>query len=107
MCFCYAVIHGLRLFATSVRKWTRHLTDFPTSRFQTPDWQVECRIVLTEIYDHLCLSGMAVKTSLDMGPRPFSLQCSAPWGALCDTTNAVSHGNLISHGLYLELRVGD
>ena len=40
---------------------------------------------------------MAVKTALiDTGPRPFSLQCSAPWGALCDTTNAVSPGYLIS-----------
>ena len=25
VCFRYAVIHGLRLFATSIRKWTRHL----------------------------------------------------------------------------------
>ena len=40
MCFRYAVLHGFHLFATSIRKWTRHLTDFPTSRFQTPDWQV-------------------------------------------------------------------
>ena len=76
MCFRYAVIHGLRLFATSIRKWTRHLTDFPTSRFQTPDWQVDCRTVLTEIYGHLCISDMAVKTALiDTGPRPFCLQC--------------------------------
>ena len=97
MCFRYAVLHGLRLFATSVRKWTRHLTDFPTSRFQTPNWQVECRTVLTEIYRHLCLSDLAVKTALiDTGPRPFCLQCSAPWGALCDATNAILRGNLIS-----------
>ena len=68
-----------------------------TSRFQTPDWQVECRTVLTEIYSHLCLSDMAVKTALiDTGPRPFCLQCSAPWGALCDATNAGLRGNLIS-----------
>ena len=60
-------------------------------RFQTPDWQVECRTVLTEIYSHLCLSDMAVETALiDTGPRPFCLQCSAPWGALCNTTDAVS-----------------
>ena len=64
MCFRYAVLHGIRLFATSVRKWNRHLTDFPTSRFQTPDWQVECRAVLAEIYSHLCLSDMAVRTAL-------------------------------------------
>ena len=56
MCFRYAVIHGLRIFATSVRKWTRHLIDFLTSCFQTPDWQVDCRTVLTEIYGHLCTS---------------------------------------------------
>ena len=81
MCFRYAVLHGLRLFATSVQKWTRHLTDYPTSRFQTPDWQAECCTVLTEIYSHLRLSDMAVKTALiDTGPRPFCLQCSTPWG---------------------------
>ena len=97
MCFRYAVIHGLRLFATSIRKWTRHLTYFPTSRFQTPDWQVDCRAMLTEIYGHLCINDMAVKTALiDTGPWPFSLQCSALWGALCDTSNAVLRGNLIS-----------
>ena len=96
-CRCHSIAHLMCLFATSVRKWTRHLTYFPTSRFQTPDWQVECRTVLTEIYSHLCLSDMAVKTALiDTGPRPFCLQCSAPWGTLCDTTNAVSRGNLIS-----------
>ena len=70
----YAVIHGLRLFATSIRKWAKHLTDFPTSRFQTPDWQVVCRALLTEIYGHLCINDMAVKTALiDTGPRPFTL----------------------------------
>ena len=94
ICFRYAVIHGLRLFATSIRKWTRHLTDFPTSRFQTPDWQVDCCTVLTEIYGHLCISDMAAL--IDMGPRPFCLQCSVPWGAVCDALNAVSRGNLIS-----------
>ena len=97
MCFRYAVLHGLRLFATSVRKWTRHLTVFPASRFQTPDWQVECRAVLAEIYSHLCLSDMAVKSALiDTGPRPFCLQCSTPWGGLCDTASAISRGNLIN-----------
>ena len=61
MCYRYAAIHGLRLFSTSIRKWARHLTEFPTSRFQTPDWQVVCRTVLTEIYGHLCINDMAVK----------------------------------------------
>ena len=67
-------------------------------RFQTPDWQEECRTVLTDIYSHLCLSDMAVKTALiDTGPRPFCLQCSTPWGGLCDTTKAVSPGNMINN----------
>ena len=30
MCYRYAVINDLKLFATSIRKWSRHLTDFPT-----------------------------------------------------------------------------
>ena len=91
MFYHYAVI------ATSIWKWTRNLTEFLTSCFQTPDWQVVCRAVLTEIYGHLCINDMAVKTALiDTGPRPFTLQCSAPWGALCDTSNTVSRGNLIS-----------
>ena len=79
MCFRYAIIHGLKLFATSIRKWTRHLTDFPISRFQTPNWLEDCRTVLTEIYGHLGISGMAVKTALiDTCPRPSCLQCQAP-----------------------------
>ena len=81
MCFCYAVLHGLRLFATSVRKWTRHLTEFPTGCFQTPEWQTACHAVLAEIYSHLCLSDKAVSAALiDTGPRPFCLQCPSPWG---------------------------
>ena len=97
MCFRYAVLHRLRLFATSIRKWTRHLTDFPTNHFQTPDWQMECRTVLSEIYSHLCLTDAAAKRALfDTGPRHFCLQCSAPWGGLCDAANAVSRGNLIN-----------
>ena len=80
MCYRYAIIHDLKLFA-SIRKWSRHLTDFPTNRFQTPDWQVLCRTVLREIYSHLCLTDTSVKTALlDTGPRPFDLQCSTPWG---------------------------
>ena len=53
--------------------------------------------MLTEIYSHLYLSDMAVETALiDTGPRPFCLQCSALWGALCNATDAVSRGNLIN-----------
>ena len=97
MCFRYAVLHGLRLFATSVQKWTRPLTDFPTSRFQTPDWQEECLTVLTEIYSHLCISDMAVKTALiDTGPRPFCLQCSTPWGGDYVIRRELLRGEILS-----------
>ena len=50
MCYRYAMINDLKSFATSVRKWSRHLTDFPTDRFHTHDWQVQCRSVLKDIY---------------------------------------------------------
>ena len=81
MCYRYAMINDLKSFATSVRKWPRHLTDLTTDRFQTHDWQVQCRSMLKEIYSHLCLTDVSVKTALvDTGPRPFVLQCSMPWG---------------------------
>ena len=99
------MIQGLKSFATSIMKWSKHLTDFPTPRFQTPDWQSQCRSVLLEIYGHLCLTDVAVKTALvDTGPRPFSLRCSAPWGALCDSAVVVSRGNLISD-ILIETRI--
>ena len=83
MCYRYAMIQGLKSFATSIRKWAKHLIDFPTAHFPTPDWQAQCRSVLIDIYGHLCLTDLAVKTALvDTGPRPFSLRCSAPWGGI-------------------------
>ena len=69
MCFRYAVINDLKSFPTSVRKWSRHLTDFPIDRFNTHNWQVQCRSVLKDIYSHLCLTEVAVKEALvDTGP---------------------------------------
>ena len=81
MCYRYAVLHGLKTFASAIRKWARPLTAFPTSRFQTPDWQLQCRSVLRDIYSHLCLTDMVVKMALlESGPQPFSLSCLPPWG---------------------------
>ena len=95
MCYRYAVLQGQKTFANG--KWVKHLTDFPTPRFQTPDWQVQCRSVLAEIYGHLCLTDLAVKTALiDSDPRPFMLHCSAPWGALHSDSSTALCGNLIS-----------
>ena len=90
MCFRYAVINDLKLFATSVRKWSRHLTDFPIDRFNTHNWQVQCRSVLKDIYSHLCLTDVAVREALvDTGPQPFVLKCHTPQGGLCDIINNV------------------
>ena len=101
----YAVLQGLKTFANSIRKWVKHLTDFPTPRFQTPEWQVQCRSVLAEIYGHLCLTDMAAKTALiDSGPRPFTLLCLAPWRALHDVSSTALRGNLVSD-ILVETRV--
>ena len=90
MCFRYAVINDLKLLATSIRKWSRHLTDFPIDRFNTHDWQVQCRSVLKDIYSHLCLTDVAVSRALvDTGPRPFVLKCHTQQGRLCDIINNV------------------
>ena len=66
MCFRY----DLKLFATSVRKWSRHLIDFPTDWFNTHDWQVQCQSILKEIYGHLCITDIAVKNALTDWPPP-------------------------------------
>ena len=63
MCYRYAVLHELKLFATAVRKWARPLTDFPTSRFNTVGWESQCRTILLDIYSHLCLTDSVVETA--------------------------------------------
>ena len=99
------MLQGLKTFANGIRKWVKHLTDFPTPRFQTPDWQVQCRSVLKEIYRYLCLTDVAVKTALlDSGPRPFSLHCLAQLGALHDASSTALRSNLIND-ILLETRV--
>ena len=105
MCYRYAVLHGLKTFATAVRKWARPLTEFPTSRFQTVGWNSQCRSVLLEIYSHLCLTDIAVKTALlESGPRPFSLSCLPPWGGLCDVSTTEIGANLVND-ILIEARV--
>ena len=105
MCYRYAVLHGLKTFATAVRKWARPLTEFSTSRFQTVGWNSQCRSVLREIYSHLCLTDIAVKTALlESGPRPFSLSCLPPWGGLCDVSTTEIGANLVND-ILIETRV--
>ena len=105
MCYRYAVLHGLKTFATAVRKWARPLTTFPTFHFQTLDWQLQCRSVLRDIYSHLCLTDIAVKTALlESGPRPFYLSCLPPWGGLSDASITEFGANLVSD-ILIETRV--
>ena len=95
MCYRYAVLQGLKTFANGIRKWVKRLTDFPTPRFQTPDWQVQCCSVLKDIYSHMCLTDVAVKTALvDSGPRPFFLHCLPPWGDYMTLHQLLSAGTL-------------
>ena len=49
MCYRYAVLNDFKLMATSVRKWSKHLTEFPIVRFVTHDWQTLCRSIHTSI----------------------------------------------------------
>ena len=37
MCYRYAIANSRTTFATGIRKWSRHLTDFPTPKFMTHD----------------------------------------------------------------------
>ena len=39
MCYRYAVAAGQKTFATGIRKWSKHLTDFPTPKFKTINWE--------------------------------------------------------------------
>ena len=75
MCYRYAVAAGQKTFATGIRKWSKHLTEFPRPKFKTIDWQQQWRAVLMDIYSHLCLTDVSVKTALiQSGPRPLTLQ---------------------------------
>ena len=60
----YAVAAGQKTFATGIRKWSKHLTDFPTPKFKTIDWEQQWRMVLMDIYSHLCLTDVSVKIAL-------------------------------------------
>ena len=70
---------------------------FPTPKYKTFDWQRQWRSLLIDIYSHLCVTDMALKTALiDTGPRPFTLHCSRPWGDIPDTSDTDSGANVIS-----------
>ena len=90
----YAVANNQRTFATGIRKWAKHLVDFPTPKFVTGDKIQQWREILIDIYSHLCMTDESFKAALiDTGPRPFSLQCAQPWGyvPIAPDTSALHH----------------
>ena len=97
MCHRHTVVAGQKTFATTIRKWSKHLVDIPTPKFKTLDWQRQWRSLLIDIYSHLCLTDMAFKTALiDTGPRPFTLHCSRLWGDIHSDSDTDSRANAMS-----------
>ena len=81
MCYRYAIAIGQRTFATGIRKWSKHLVDFPTPKCVANNKIQQWRVILTDIYSHLCMTDELFKAVLiDTRPRPFTLQCAQPWG---------------------------
>ena len=76
MCYRYAIVNDQRTFATGIRKWSRHLTDFPTPKFTTRDCVQQWHSILVDIYSNLCFKSVLI----DTGPWPFTLKCLSPWG---------------------------
>ena len=95
MCYRYAIVAGQKTFATGIRKWSKHLTDFPTLKFKTIHWEQQWRAVLMDIYSHLCLADVSVKTALiTTGPRPFKLHCLKPWGCVPNDPDTSTRANI-------------
>ena len=79
MCYRYTIVNDQRTFATGIRKWSRHLTDFPTPKFTTRNCVQQWHSILVDIYSNLCYTDTAFKSVLiDTGPRPFTLKCLSP-----------------------------
>ena len=75
MCYRYAIAAGQKTFATGIRKWSKHLIDFPTPKFVDSNKIQQWREILIDIYSHICLTDESFRAALiDMGPRPFRLQ---------------------------------
>ena len=93
MCYRYANANGQRTFATGIRKWAKHLVDFPAPKFVTSNKIQQWREILIDIYSHLCVTDESFKAALiDTGPRPFRLQSAQPWGYVpIDPDTSVLH----------------
>ena len=105
MCYRYAIAAWQKTFATGIRKWSKHLTDFPTPKFVTIDWVQLWKTVLMDIYSHLCLTDISFKTTLiNTGPRPFKLHCVKPWGYVLNDPDTSTRADIISD-ILIDVRV--
>ena len=105
MCYRYAIINGQKTFATGIRKWSKHLTDFPTPKFASLDCIPQWNSILVEIYNHLCLTDTTLRSALvDTGPRPFTLECLSPWERILNDPDVSSRTDIFSD-LLVNVRV--
>ena len=105
LCYRYAVAAGQKTFTTGIRKWSKHLTDFPTPKFRTIDWIQQWQVILMNIYSHLCVTDVSVKAALiNTGPRPFKLHCLKPWGYVPGDPDTSARADLISD-ILIDIRV--
>ena len=56
MCNCYAIVNGQRTYATGIRKWSKHLVDFPKPKFVANNKIQQWHVILTDIYSYLCMT---------------------------------------------------
>ena len=97
MCCRYARANAQKAFATGIRKWSKHLTEFPTPKFKTLDCVQQWQSVLVDIYSHLCLTDVSFKTMLiNTGRRPFTLHCMKPWGCVPNDPDTCPRADLIN-----------
>ena len=97
MCYRNAIVNDQRTFATGIRKWSRHITDFPMPKFTTRDCVQQWHSILVDIYSNLCFTDTAFKSVLiDTGPQPFILKCLSSWGHVPADPNIYPHTDIIS-----------
>ena len=75
LCYRYSIANDQKTFATGIRKWSRHLVEFPTPKFTTTDRTQQWLDILTDIYTYLCMIDSAFRSTLiNTGPHPFTFQ---------------------------------
>ena len=99
LCNRYAIINGQETFATGIRKWSKHLTDFPTPKFTKPDCTTVACIASRHIHPSLPNIHNIQVTLIDTGPRPFTLKCLSPWGHVLADPDISSRADVISDTL--------